>query len=255
MSDKKGQYSRLPGDANDEDVQHNNQPPPYTPSTAPSSPYITPHQIPYDPSSASAPPISGPSQGHSSLYPPLNYPQIPQHQMHPNYQAAYKPDTTKPPPPLPFAQPTNALPSPQTVLVRPPSRIEDLRAKPGVVVCQHCRHLVLTETTPENGKCLCWSFKKGGLLHVYLYCINQLCLDDKTDLFYLFPSFFVFSGSCTYLGILGLILAGVTSCGCCLLPLCLTSCKDIMHSCPNCHEDIGLYSRIKEKTFPFRVDQ
>ncbi|KAF9335773.1 hypothetical protein BG006_010663 [Podila minutissima] len=212
MSDKKGQYSRLPQDTNDEDHQNSNQPPPYTPSTAPSSPFVAPHQLSYASSSASAPPIPGPSQDPSSLYPPLNYPQTPQHQIHPNYQAVYKPDTTKPPPPLPFAQPTNAAASSQVVLVRPPSRIEDLRTKPGVVVCQHCRHLVLTETMPENG-------------------------------------------SCTYLGILGLILAGVTSCGCCLLPLCLTSCKDIMHSCPNCHEDIGLYSRIKEKTFPTRVDQ
>ncbi|KAG0345498.1 hypothetical protein BG004_003662 [Podila humilis] len=231
MSDKKGQYAHLPQDPNDADhEQASPQPPPYTPSTAPSSPFIEPHQLPFaaSSSSASAPPIPNHPQQHAypSIYPALNYPAQQQHQQHqqqqqrqqqpfyhvgqPNYQAiSGLPDTSKPPPPLPHVIPSGVGLSPQMVLVKPPSRIEELRVKPGVVACQHCHHLVLTETTPENG-------------------------------------------SCTYLGILALILAGVTSCGCCLLPLCMTSCKDVMHSCPNCHEDIGLYSRIKERTFPTR---
>ncbi|KAK3826708.1 MAG: LITAF-like zinc ribbon domain-containing protein [Linnemannia gamsii] len=93
------------------------------------------------------------------------------------------------------------------VLARPPTRIEDLKTRPGVVVCPCCHHLVLTETSTENG-------------------------------------------SCTYIGILALFLAGITSCGCCLFPLCLTSCKDIIHSCPNCQEEVGVYSRARARTIP-----
>lgn len=58
------------------------------------------------------------------------------------------------------------------------------------------------------------------------------------------------SGSCTYIGILALCLAGITSCGCCLFPLCMTSCKDIVHSCPNCQEEVGVYSRARARTIP-----
>ncbi|KAF9359444.1 hypothetical protein BGX26_012344 [Mortierella sp. AD094] len=203
MSDKKGNYSALP--TSEEDSNNNPllaqafQPPPYTPSTAPSSPFIEPNQ---------AASVAGSSSG---LYPQI-YSPAPQQPYQPTYQHPKFNDTSKPPPPpAQFLAPhqqqqANVMASP-LILMKPPCRIEDLKSKPGVVVCQHCHYLVLTETTPENG-------------------------------------------SCTYLGILGLLLAGVTSCGCCLLPLCITSCKDIMHSCPNCHDDIGLYSRLKEKTFP-----
>ncbi|KAG0002039.1 hypothetical protein BGZ79_003706 [Entomortierella chlamydospora] len=214
MSDSKGNYSALP--TSEEDNNNNNpllsqafQPPPYTPSTAPSSPFIEPNQ-------------AGSSSG---LYPQIYNPP-PQQPYQPTFQHPKFNDTSKPPPSPPqFLAPhqhqhlqqqqqqqqqANVMASP-LILMKPPCRIEDLKSKPGVVVCQHCHYLVLTETTPE-------------------------------------------SGSCTYLGILGLLLAGVTSCGCCLLPLCITSCKDVMHSCPNCHEDIGLYSRLRKRTFPYRCD-
>ncbi|KAF9151141.1 hypothetical protein BG015_007033 [Linnemannia schmuckeri] len=205
MSDRKGQYT--PVNTNDNDDHPQNallaqgfQPPPYTPSTAPSSPYIAAHDV--------AGPSSTPAAG---LYPQIYNP--PQQQPYqPTYQHPKFADHSKPPPtsarfaPQPPNQQPNCMASP-LIMMRPPGRIEDLKAKPGVVVCPHCHYLVLTETTPENG-------------------------------------------SCTYLGILGLLLAGITSCGCCLLPLCITSTKDIMHSCPNCHEDVGLYSRLKERTFP-----
>ncbi|KAG0277560.1 hypothetical protein BGZ95_005731 [Linnemannia exigua] len=212
MSDSKGHYS--PVNTTDENHSQNAlltqgfQPPPYTPSTAPSSPYIASHEV-AGPSSG----MAGPSApAHSGLYPQLPQQQQPFQPYQPTYQHPKFNDHTKPPPtpagfaPQPPSQQANCMASP-LIMMRPPGRVEDLRTKPGVVVCQHCHYLVLTETTPENG-------------------------------------------SCTYLGILGLLLAGITSCGCCLLPLCITSTKDIMHSCPNCHEDIGLYSRLKEKTFP-----
>ncbi|KAF9116456.1 hypothetical protein BGX27_002488 [Mortierella sp. AM989] len=211
MSDHKGNYSAIP--TSDEDQVYPNdqlltqsfQPPPYTPSTAPSSPFIEPNH---------APSIAGSSTG---LYPQIHSPAS--HQPYqPTYQHPKFNDTSKPPPPpvqylaphQPQQHQASVMASP-LILMKPPCRIEDLKAKPGVVVCQHCNYLVLTETTTENG-------------------------------------------SCTYLGILGLLLAGITSCGCCLLPLCISSCKDIMHSCPNCHDDIGLYSRFKERTFPVRTD-
>ncbi|KAF9437782.1 hypothetical protein BGZ76_011168 [Entomortierella beljakovae] len=214
MSDKKGNY--YPVLTEEENQSNNNndqlltqafQPPPYTPS-APNSPFIQSNQV----SSA-----AGSSTG---LYPQL---------YDPNPQQTYQPTHQHPK----FDDPSKPLLAPQQhhqhqhqhhqqqqhqqpsvmasplILMRPPSRIEDLKSQPGVVVCQHCHYVVLTEATPE-------------------------------------------SGSCTYLSILGLFMAGVTSCGCCLLPLCMTSCKDIMHTCPGCHEDIGLYSRLKEKTFPVR---
>ncbi|KAF9896268.1 hypothetical protein BX616_007795, partial [Lobosporangium transversale] len=63
-----------------------------------------------------------------------------------NRQSPHPPPTTQ----------TYCLPRQETlgsaplILMRPPTRIEDLKAKPGVVVCQHCRHLVITETSPEN---------------------------------------------------------------------------------------------------------
>ncbi|KAG0357048.1 LITAF-like zinc ribbon domain-containing protein [Gamsiella multidivaricata] len=212
MSDKKGHYSQLPtSDEHEQDQPHQQQqpsvlsqayqPPPYTPSTAPSSPYIEPNQ---------ATGASGPSSG---LYPQIYSPSVPQQPYQPTYQHPKFNDTSKPPPllapPHQLQQQQASCTAAPLVLMKPPCRVEDLKARPGVVVCQHCHHLVLTEITPENG-------------------------------------------SCTYLGILGLLIAGITTCGCCLLPLCITSCKDMMHSCPNCHEDIGLYSRIKERTFPAR---
>ncbi|KAF9928261.1 hypothetical protein FBU30_002528 [Linnemannia zychae] len=216
MSDRKGHYS--PVNTNDQEdcpqnalITQGFQPPPYTPSTAPSSPYIAAHEA-SGPSSSTAGP-SAPVQ--SGLYPQIySPPQQQQYQQQP-YQPTYqhpKFDHSKPPPaptgfpPQSPSQQAHTMASP-LIMMRPPGRVEDLKAKPGVVVCPHCHYLVLTETTPENG-------------------------------------------SCTYLGILGLLLAGITSCGCCLLPLCITSTKDIMHSCPNCHEDIALYSRLKEKSFP-----
>ncbi|KAF9429949.1 hypothetical protein BGZ94_008905 [Podila epigama] len=177
MSDKKGLYSPLPETEHEDDL--NNRPPPYTPSTAPNSPFVAPHQTPNaaaSSSSATAPPMPGQT---SSLYPPLNYagPHNPQHipnyhsaghspnpaypanpphpasfsvtntpqQAYPSYQATgYSPlpaDHSKPPPPLPNpGQTSNTVP--QVVHVRTPIRVEELKSKPNIVVCQHCRHLV-----------------------------------------------------------------------------------------------------------------
>ncbi|XP_022318236.1 lipopolysaccharide-induced tumor necrosis factor-alpha factor homolog [Crassostrea virginica] len=32
--------------------------------------------------------------------------------------------------------------------------------------------------------------------------------------------------------------------GCCLIPFCLDGCKDVIHSCPNCHQMLGRFNRM-----------
>ncbi|XP_069123928.1 LITAF domain-containing protein-like [Argopecten irradians] len=32
--------------------------------------------------------------------------------------------------------------------------------------------------------------------------------------------------------------------GCCLIPFCLNGCKDVLHHCPNCRQQVGKYSRM-----------
>lgn len=147
MSDSKGHYSPV---NTSEDSQA--QPPAYTPSTAPSSPFIHPQQ-------------AGMSAAASSgLYPQLDHNAgAPSAPYQPTYQHPKFSDPSKPPPHMPQylqlqhqqqqaqQQPHASCMASPLILMKPPSRIEDLKAKPGVVVCQHCSYLVLTETTPENG--------------------------------------------------------------------------------------------------------
>ncbi|GFO25537.1 lipopolysaccharide-induced tnf-alpha factor [Plakobranchus ocellatus] len=34
------------------------------------------------------------------------------------------------------------------------------------------------------------------------------------------------------------------SLGCCFIPFCVDGCKDVIHTCPNCHQQIARYSRM-----------
>ncbi|XP_069125512.1 LITAF domain-containing protein-like [Argopecten irradians] len=40
-----------------------------------------------------------------------------------------------------------------------------------------------------------------------------------------------------------LILLGLWL-GCCLIPFCLNGCKDVVHTCPNCRQQVGKYNRM-----------
>ncbi|XP_064595383.1 LITAF domain-containing protein-like [Liolophura sinensis] len=49
----------------------------------------------------------------------------------------------------------------------------------------------------------------------------------------------------TFTWIICLILCFVgCDLGCCLIPFCVNSCKDCVHKCPNCHQQLGIYRRM-----------
>lgn len=50
-------------------------------------------------------------------------------------------------------------------------------------------------------------------------------------------------GTLTWLSAGALLLLGCWL-GCCLIPFCLDGCKDVIHSCPNCHARLGSYRRM-----------
>lgn len=50
-------------------------------------------------------------------------------------------------------------------------------------------------------------------------------------------------GTLTWLSAGALCLLGCWL-GCCLIPFCLDGCKDVIHSCPNCHARLGSYRRM-----------
>lgn len=50
------------------------------------------------------------------------------------------------------------------------------------------------------------------------------------------------AGALTYLSAFG--LAFFVWCGCCLVPCCIDSCKDVHHFCPNCNAQVGVFKRL-----------
>lgn len=51
------------------------------------------------------------------------------------------------------------------------------------------------------------------------------------------------SGTLTWLACLGLCVIGCDA-GCCLIPFCLDSMKDVIHVCPACGTQVGVYRRM-----------
>ena len=50
-------------------------------------------------------------------------------------------------------------------------------------------------------------------------------------------------GMLTWLACGGMCLVGLWL-GCCLIPFCVDACKDVVHTCPNCQQMVGKYSRL-----------
>ncbi|XP_022313117.2 lipopolysaccharide-induced tumor necrosis factor-alpha factor homolog isoform X2 [Crassostrea virginica] len=48
----------------------------------------------------------------------------------------------------------------------------------------------------------------------------------------------------TFAWIICLVLCFVGCWPCCLIPFCVDGCKDVIHSCANCHQTIGRYNRL-----------
>ncbi|CAH8681243.1 unnamed protein product [Schistosoma rodhaini] len=51
------------------------------------------------------------------------------------------------------------------------------------------------------------------------------------------------NGLLTYLACCGICLVGGVL-GCCLIPFCVNSCKDVNHVCPHCQRAVGNYHRL-----------
>ncbi|XP_066545507.1 lipopolysaccharide-induced tumor necrosis factor-alpha factor homolog [Amia ocellicauda] len=51
------------------------------------------------------------------------------------------------------------------------------------------------------------------------------------------------SGTLAWLTCAGLFIFGCVY-GCCLIPFCVDSLKDVTHSCPNCHSVLGVHKRL-----------
>ncbi|XP_068699222.1 lipopolysaccharide-induced tumor necrosis factor-alpha factor homolog [Montipora foliosa] len=50
-------------------------------------------------------------------------------------------------------------------------------------------------------------------------------------------------GTLAWLACLGLVLVGCGA-GCCLIPFCIDGMQDAVHTCPNCHRQLGAYRRM-----------
>jgi len=51
------------------------------------------------------------------------------------------------------------------------------------------------------------------------------------------------NGTLTWIACGGVALMGGWL-GCCLVPFCMDSLKDVIHNCPNCQKQVGVYRRV-----------
>ncbi|GJJ75530.1 hypothetical protein EMPS_07888 [Entomortierella parvispora] len=147
---KNGKYTRVPErDNHSDDASPSTQPPPYSPSAdRPSPSFVHPHHAPMSHDSPSEPLFRPPVQHVNQL---LQYqsPQAHQSQLQQHHQPGYQ--YNEPQHQVLRNVTTSGLMVSPLILTRPPTKVEELKSKPGLVVCQHCRHLVYTETYLENG--------------------------------------------------------------------------------------------------------
>ncbi|KAH9489201.1 hypothetical protein Btru_045594 [Bulinus truncatus] len=52
------------------------------------------------------------------------------------------------------------------------------------------------------------------------------------------------SGTCSWIMCIVLCLVGCNL-GCCLIPFCSACCQDVIHTCPNCNQQIARWNRCK----------
>ena len=140
----------MPEDNHSDDTTHSMQPPPYSPSAHRSPfPFVGPYPVPSNQFSSSQP-LLYPREQHVNQSLPYQSLQARQNQLQQYHQPGYQGNE----PPLGILRdvttPSGIMASP-LILMRPLTKVEDLKSKPGLVVCQHCRHLVYTETSLENG--------------------------------------------------------------------------------------------------------
>ncbi|EDO33373.1 predicted protein, partial [Nematostella vectensis] len=51
------------------------------------------------------------------------------------------------------------------------------------------------------------------------------------------------TGTLTWLACFGLCIIGCDL-GCCFIPFCVDSMKDVVHTCPNCRSQVGVFRRM-----------
>ncbi|PAA68328.1 hypothetical protein BOX15_Mlig017457g1 [Macrostomum lignano] len=145
--------------------------------------------------------------------PPGYYPPPPQQQSYPPQQQGYPPQQQGYPPqqqgypPLQYGgyQPAPQTQQPQVQVVTVSTSPTVFRDVPINIPCQHCQQVVTSRIEFENG------------LLVWLL-VGAIC-------FFGIPLFLFL--------------------GCCFIPLCIPSLKDVGHFCPNCNRKLGTYQRVR----------